>query len=90
MKSLAAKNVSEEQIVNGFIIAVCNEWKLKDRLATSIMECDTARNVANCFKMKLYKELQEKLKPWICLYHLDIATTVSFRGYEVIRQIELF
>ena len=37
---------------------------------------------------KLYKQLREKFKPWVCLRELDLAATVSLRGYDVIRRIE--
>jgi hypothetical protein len=40
------------------------------------------------FELKLYKQLREKFKPWVCLRELDLATTVSLRGYDVIRRIE--
>ena len=38
--------------------------------------------------MKFYKKLREKFKPWVCLRELDLAATVSLRGYDVIRRIE--
>jgi hypothetical protein len=44
--------------------------------------------VSSQFEIKLYKQLQEKFLPWICLRELDLAATVSLRGYDVIRQIE--
>ena len=44
--------------------------------------------VSSQFEIKLYKQLQEKFLPWICLRELDLAATVSLRGYDVIRRIE--
>ena len=44
--------------------------------------------VRSQFEIKLYKELREKFVRWICLRELDLAATVSLRGYDVIRQIE--
>jgi len=40
------------------------------------------------FESKMYKQLRQKFLPWICLRELDLAATVSLRGYDVIRQIE--
>jgi len=36
----------------------------------------------------MYKELKYKFRPWMCLQQIDLNPTVSFRGYEIIRNIE--
>jgi len=45
-------------------------------------------NLCLQFEIKLYKQLREKLKQWVCLRELDLAATVSLRGYDVIPRIE--
>ncbi len=46
------------------------------------------QQLGDYYGQKMYKELQEKFKPWVCLRELDNVATVSFHGYEVIRRIE--
>ncbi len=39
---------------------------------------------------EMYQSIQNKFLPWVCLMHLDLATSVSFRGYKVIMKIEFY
>jgi hypothetical protein len=36
------------------------------------------------------KSIQQKFSCWVCLLCLDLAASISFRGYEVIRNVEFY
>jgi hypothetical protein len=41
-------------------------------------------------RKKMYKSIQQKFSPWVCLLHLDLAASISFQGYEVICNIGFY
>ncbi len=48
------------------------------------------RDVTEEVESKFHKTIQEKIAPWKCLLHLDMAAAVSFRGINIIREIEFY
>ncbi len=40
------------------------------------------------FESKMYKELRYKFQGWRCLQQIDMNPAVSFRAYDIIRQVE--
>jgi hypothetical protein len=91
LKELAAKAVPKEQIIDGFLEALCRKPSYRKHLHSAIIQQEDAiPKVIEHYQDVLYESLRAKFKPWICLMELDLAATVSFRGYEVIRNIEFY
>ncbi len=44
--------------------------------------------IAAFYKDRMYRQLKYKFRAWICLQQIDTNATVSFRGYDLIRNIE--
>ena len=86
LKELSSNNdIENAEVVAGVVRALAKK-KFKKHLLQAV-EADLP-DLCLQLEMKLYKQLREKFKPWVCLRELDLAATVSLRGYDVIRRIE--
>jgi hypothetical protein len=86
VKELSANDeIEDAEVVAGVVRALAKK-KIKKHLLQAV-EADLP-DLCLQLEMKLYKQLREKFKPWVCLRELDLAATVSLRGYDVIRRIE--
>ena len=87
IRFLEESELSEEQVVEGFLSAICVKKSYEKFISQGIINMNLPQ-VSSHYKSIMYKELKWKFRPWICLRELDKVATVSFRGYEVIRRIE--
>ncbi len=87
LRYLEESELTEEEIVEGFLSVMCTEKKFEKHLIEGIIGRDL-RRISTHYKSTIYKELKWKFRPWVCLMELDKVATISFRGYEVMRRIE--
>lgn len=88
MVELAAQDVTDDEIIEGFFGALMSQKYKKKTIAFMLSQELHLKSLFDRIGKKRYDELQEKFKPWVCLRELDFVATVSFRGYEIIRRIE--
>ena len=86
LKELSCNNGNEDAEVVAGVVRALSKKKYKKHLLKAV-EADLP-DLCGQLENKLYKQLREKFKPWVCLRELDLAATVSLRGYDVIRRIE--
>lgn len=83
------RKVPMDEVVNGVLSAMISRTRLHGEMNNFIISNeDTFSRASECFRLKMYKELQYKFRGWMCLQQLDLAATVSFRSYDTIRMIE--
>jgi hypothetical protein len=87
IRFLEESELSEEQVVEGFLCAICVKKSYEKFISQGIVNMNLPQ-VSSHYKSIIYKELKWKFRPWICLRELDKVATVSFHGYEVIRRID--
>jgi hypothetical protein len=76
-------------IADAMVTVISGSKKLKEEVSTQIINQDQDfEQLRTHFKMVMYKELQHKFRPWMCLQQIDLNPTVSFRGYDIIRNVE--
>jgi hypothetical protein len=86
---LRKKNVGDDEVVSGFMRALTWTKTLKKQAVAFLTAQENhIAGLESYFGGLMYKGLQEKFKPWVCLRELDLVATVSFQGYEIIRRIE--
>jgi hypothetical protein len=89
IKFFFSKKISNADIVNGFLSALMSRKRNINPIASFLIaQEEHLADLRNYFYGRRYKELQDKFKPWLCLRELDLVATVSFSGYQVIRNIE--
>jgi hypothetical protein len=87
LRHLSESDLTEEEVVESFISALCMEKKLQKHLPQAIIS-KSLPEVSSHYKNVMYQTLRWKVRPWVCLMELDKVATVSFRGYDDIRKIE--
>jgi hypothetical protein len=76
-------------IADAMVTVISDSKKLKEEVTTQIINQDQEfEQLSKHFKMVMYKELQHKFRPWMCLQQIDLNPTVSFCGYDIIRNVE--
>lgn len=89
IRQLKGQSISNTEIVNGVLDAITSKSRmLKELGAAVIRREDLLQDVSEYFKVKNFKELKYKFRPWICLRELDMSAVVSFRAYDTICMIE--
>jgi hypothetical protein len=83
------QQIPESGTANAMVTVISGSKKLKEEVSAQIIENDQDFSTLRThFKLIMYKELKYKFRPWMCLQQIDLNPTVSFRGYELIRNIE--
>jgi len=83
------QQIPESGIANAMVSVMSGSKKLKEEVSAQMIENDQDFSTLQThFKLIMYKELKYKFRPWMCLQQIDLNPTVSFRGYEIIRNVE--
>lgn len=89
LSRLVKSNLPISDIVIGVLSALSSCSCMIKEINNFIMSNESTFSVAsNYFHDKMYQELRHKFRPWVCLQQLDLAATVSFRAYDIIRSVE--
>jgi hypothetical protein len=91
IKKLMDEKETPESVVSGIMDALVSRKTFHKHITnyvTSTNFLDTVPSIYQSFHKTIYCSVKDKFKPWVCLRELDLAGTVSLRGFDVIRKIE--
>jgi hypothetical protein len=81
--------VSSEDVVHDVVsVPLSRKYYRKHLTACIQTNADMLPQLADFFGKKMYGEIRQKFRAWICLQELDMCATVSFRAFDIIRKIE--
>jgi hypothetical protein len=88
-QQLMKNNFTSEDVVHDVISQLLSRKYFRKHLTTSIQtNIDMLPQLADFFGKKMYGEIRQKFRGWICLQELDMSATVSFRAFDIIQKIE--
>jgi hypothetical protein len=90
VKVLSGSGISEAEIVQGFLLALCEKKKTRQHIVSAVLQSIVGENIKGEVELTFYRSIQEKFAPWKCLLHLDHEASVSFQGLNIICKIEFY
>ena len=89
LERMSDEGYNDDAVVKSVVGALVSERKYRTHLTEAIIENEGMIPTLPChYESQMYRKLQHKFRPWLCLQELDLCATVSFHAFDRIRNIE--